>query len=230
MAITRRELMTTVLTAGAAAAIGSTNSALADWLDNAGGPGAAGTAPRPKAQPPTQSGRAALRLSPTPACDDGDAEPTPSATAGPFYTPNTPERDDLREPGTVGTPLILEGRILTPDCRPLPGAVLDLWSADGNGVYDNRGFRLRGHLKADRNGLFRVRTVKPGAYGDRYGRRPPHIHVRAQGQGTRLLTTQVFFPDETVLNAQDGLFEKALLVSLARDSGVLVARFDFVLG
>lgn len=219
MAITRRELMTTVLTATAGAAAAA--PALADWLGSAADAGAQ----RPKPQP----GGTALRLSPTPECDDGDAEPTHSGIQGPFYTPNTPERADLREPGTVGAPLILVGRIVNPDCQPLPGAVLDLWSADGNGVYDNQGFRLRGHLKADRNGLFRVQTVKPGAYGDRGGRRTPHIHVRAQGKGTRLLTTQLFFPDEA-LNAQDGLFDRNLVVNLARDGGVLVARFDFVLG
>ncbi len=160
-------------------------------------------------------------LAATPQCDD---EPTPSATAGPFYTPNTPERTNLRESGIAGAPLLLVGRVLTTGCRPMAGALLDFWSCDGNGVYDNDGFRLRGHQRTDAEGRFRLETVKPGPYGDRGGRRTPHIHVRVQGRGTRLLTTQLFFPGEA-LNAGDWLFREELLVELKGG----VASFEFVL-
>jgi protocatechuate 3,4-dioxygenase beta subunit len=224
MTMTRRKMLRVVLgTGGAFVAAGAGGL---DWLErrlDAGTP----LAGRPPGAPGT-AGATSL-LPPTPACHAGDAHPTEAETAGPFYTPNTPERTVLREPGTVGTPLRIEGRVLSTDCRPLAGAVLDFWSCDGNGVYDNEGFRLRGHQFADAAGAYRVETVKPASYGQYGGRRTPHVHVKVQGRGTRLLTTQLYFPGEP-LNAQDGLFKESLLVQLARaEDGSLVARFDFVL-
>lgn len=166
----------------------------------------------------------------TPACEDGDAEPTESATQGPFYTSNTPERTVLREPGIVGTPLVLTGRVLTPDCRPIAGAVLDFWSCDGNGVYDTEGFKLRGRQRTDAKGAYRLETVKPSGYDDYGARRAPHIHVKAQGSGTGWLTTQLFFPGEP-LNDQDLSVRESLIIDLERaKDGSLAGRFDFVLG
>ncbi|HSL78755.1 MAG TPA: intradiol ring-cleavage dioxygenase, partial [Pseudolabrys sp.] len=84
-------------------------------------------------------------LAPTPACHDGD-EPTIRQTEGPFFKPKSPERSDLREPGAGGRPFELSGFVLTRRCRPLGGAVVDLWHADDKGEYDNSGFRYRGHV------------------------------------------------------------------------------------
>lgn len=47
-----------------------------------------------------------------------------------------------------------------------PGAVVDVWSCDGNGVYDNTDFRLRGHQFTDAEGRFAFETVKPRDYRD----------------------------------------------------------------
>ena len=79
-------------------------------------------------------------LAPTPACHDGD-EPTIRQGEGPFFKPKSPERSDLREPGAGGRPFELSGFVLTRRCRPLGGAVVDLWHADDKGEYDNTGFR-----------------------------------------------------------------------------------------
>ena len=151
---------------------------------------------------------------------------TRSQTAGPFYTPATPRRTDLREPDAGGEPLVFEGLVLTPECRPLPGAVIDIWHSDGRGRYDNRGFRYRGHQFADAAGAFRFLTIRPGVYTGR----TPHIHVKAQGKNTRVLTTQVYFPDLEDANARDSIFRDDLLVRLDRTAaGLWRARFDFVL-
>ena len=130
-----------------------------------------------------------LGLAPPLACTPG----TPAQTEGPFYTPKTPRRATLREPGTAGEPLAVQGLVLTPDCRPVAGAVIDIWHCDERGDYDNRGFRYRGHQFTDAAGAFRFETIRPV----RYGGRTPHIHVKVQGEATRLLTTQVYFPDMT---------------------------------
>lgn len=221
MAISRRKIMQILAGAGAAA-VGGGAAALA-WLGHRLDPR------MPTDSPLAEGSRAARRLSLTPPCDDGHEELTPAATAGPFYTPNTPERRVLREAGVVGVPLVVEGRVLTPDCKPIAGAVLDFWSCDGNGVYDNEGFRLRGHQRTDAAGAFRLETVKPGTYRQGRTMRTPHIHVKVQGRGTALLTTQLFFPGEP-LNATDGLVEESLIMNVVKSGeGSLHARFDFVI-
>jgi protocatechuate 3,4-dioxygenase beta subunit len=99
---------------------------------------------------------AAQELAPTPSCHDGD-EPTVSETEGPFFKPRSPERSDLREAGGGGRRFELSGFVLTRSCRPLSGAVVDLWHADDKGEYDNIGFRYRGHVITGSDGAFRFR-------------------------------------------------------------------------
>lgn len=166
-------------------------------------------------------------LAPTPACEDSAA--TPAQTQGPYYTPNTPKRANLRESGTAGQALLIAGRILTTDCRPVAGAVIDVWSCDADGVYDNKGFSLRGHQFTDAHGRFRVETIKPAPYTDFGISRTPHIHVKLQGPGTAQLTTQLYFPGEAG-NADDSIYDERLLMNMtALEDGGLIAEFDFVL-
>jgi protocatechuate 3,4-dioxygenase beta subunit len=167
-----------------------------------------------------------LELSPTPACDDGEADATTRQTEGPYYSPETPQRADLSADG-AGTALILVGRVLTTGCQPVAGAVLDFWHADSDGIYDNEGFLFRGHLFTDASGAFRLTTIRPSGYGYASAARPPHIHVKAQGRETALLTTQLYFPDED--NARDRIFREELVMNVAEENGVLVARYDLVL-
>ena len=162
-------------------------------------------------------------LDPTPECHDGDAA-TLRQTEGPFFKPSSPERADLIEPGMAGQPIELVGFVLTRNCKPVPGAVVDVWQADHNGDYDNSGFRLRGHQRADREGRYRFRTIVPGAYVGR----TRHLHVKVAAPAGRLLTTQLYFPGETQ-NARDGLFRKELLIRTAKNQDSLAGRFDFVL-
>ena len=150
---------------------------------------------------------------------------TRARRAGPFYTPQTPRRTTLREPDTRGETLIFEGLVLSHDCHPLAGAVIDIWHCDEDGRYDNRGFRYRGHQFTDAAGAFRIETIRPGHYTGR----TPHIHVRVQGEGTPLLTTQVFFPDMEDENAGDWIFRDDLAMSLDRAGDAWRGRFDFVL-
>jgi protocatechuate 3,4-dioxygenase beta subunit len=162
------------------------------------------------------------RLPPTPAC--GDDEPTPEQTEGPFFSPDSPQRSSLVEPGVTGSGLVLSGLVLGTDCRPIPGALLDFWQADGGGEYDNEGYRLRGHQYTDRSGRYRLATIVPGLYAGR----TRHIHVKAQPPGGRVLTTQLYFPGEPG-NESDPIFDPALLIDFRVASDRSRARFDFVL-
>lgn len=97
---------------------------------------------------------AAKTMPPTPACGDED-DVTPRQTEGPFYTPDSPERTSLLEPGIEGTRVVVSGRVLTTDCRPVAGALVDFWHADDAGRYDNAGYKLRGHQFTDARGAGR---------------------------------------------------------------------------
>lgn len=158
------------------------------------------------------AGMPRVLLAATPSCDGGGI--TPRQTEGPYFTPDSPRRQNLVEPAMNGVRLVLVGQVLAPDCRPQPDALLDFWQADDDGAYDNRGYRLRGHQFTDAQGRYRLETVVPGLYPGR----TRHIHVKVQAPGGPLLTTQLYFPD-VPQNRRDGLFSPALLLSLADAAG-----------
>lgn len=166
---------------------------------------------------------AAQELAPTPACHDGD-EPTVRQTDGPFFKPRSPERGDLREPGMAGRSCELTGLVRTRACRPIAGALVDLWQANDKGDYDNSGFRLRGHVFADAEGRYSFRTIVPAAYEGR----TRHFHVKVQAPNRPVLTTQFYFPGEAK-NKRDPLFRRELVMQVAESGDELRARFDVVL-
>ena len=167
---------------------------------------------------------AAIPLAPTPAIADAD-EPTPELAEGPFYTPRSPRRRSIVPAGAPGTRLALSGRVLTTSGKPVARALVDFWQCDARGVYDNDGYRFRGHQFTDARGRYTLRTVVPGLYPGR----TRHIHVKVQAPRRRALTTQLFFPG-VAENRSDGIFDPDCLVRGWRRAGSgRAARFDFVL-
>jgi protocatechuate 3,4-dioxygenase beta subunit len=163
-------------------------------------------------------------LAATPACDDGDDE-TPEQTEGPYYTPRTPRRRSLLAAGVTGTTLMLHGRVLRTDCSPVRRALLDFWQCDAKGVYDNEGYRLRGHQFTDAQGRWQLTTIVPAVYTGR----TRHIHVKVQRPGAPVLTTQLYFPGEAA-NRTDRIYVPELLLQNVRKTrGRWSGRFDFVL-
>jgi len=149
---------------------------------------------------------------------------------GPFYTPKAPGRRDIRDPGVNTGVLILAGRVLDAQCRPVAGAVLDFWQTDHKGIYDNQGYRYRGHQFTDPDGRFELVTVRPHPYTAMSLFRTPHLHVKVQGPDTPLLTTQLFLPDAQETNARDPLYQRSLEIKVAgQDGSAQRATFDFVL-
>lgn len=142
-------------------------------------------------------------LEPTPACGDDDEDPTPAQTEGPYFTPNSPERASLIEDGMAGTKLTVSGFVLATNCQPIARALIDVWQCDDAGVYDNNGYRLRGHLFTDEQGHYELTTIQPGIYPGR----TRHIHVKVQAPNQPILTTQLYFPNEPQ-NARDGIYRK----------------------
>ncbi|MBE9032866.1 histidine phosphatase family protein [filamentous cyanobacterium LEGE 11480] len=163
----------------------------------------------------------ATELALTPAC--GDRVITPPQTAGPFYRPNSPRRQSLRSAETAGQRLRLTGQVLGQDCQPLANCLVDFWQADAAGEYETQGDRLWGHQFTDGEGRYRLETVVPGIYPGR----TRHLHVLVQPANGPVLTTQLYFPQET-LNADDLLFQPELLMSVQESSVGQQAAFNFV--
>jgi virginiamycin B lyase len=160
----------------------------------------------------------------TPACT-GQAEATASNAEGPYYKSGAPQRTVLAEPGMAGTRLLLTGQVLTMDCQPVAGALLDFWQADDRGEYDNTGYTLRGKQFADEMGRYRLETIVPG----RYPGRTLHIHVKVSAPGGPVLTTQIYFANEPG-NESDALILPSLIVPLTDAAGGgKAATFNFVL-
>ena len=160
--------------------------------------------------------------------------------AGPAFgrIPVTPSDADLtvqhpREP--LGERIIVSGRVLDSDGRPVRATLVEVWQANAAGRYVDPvdqhpapldpNFTGAGRCVTDAQGEFRFVTVKPGAYPWRNHEnawRPAHIHFSVFGpQLDSRLVTQMYFPGDPLIPLDP------ILGSVA-DPGrhLLVARFD----
>jgi protocatechuate 3,4-dioxygenase beta subunit len=181
--------------------------------------------------------------------------PTSEQVLGPFYPLVRPRDSDadltrLRgRPGLArGKAINVVGRIVDRRGNPVRGARVELWQANAGGRYDHPGdsaskipvdpnFQGFAALVSDRDGHFRFRTVKPGAYAIPGGQvRTPHIHFDIRGQAERL-TTQMYFPGEP-LNERDIILRTAdprasvisrSVAALSGDPGTATFAWDVVL-
>jgi protocatechuate 3,4-dioxygenase beta subunit len=167
--------------------------------------------------------RGAVQLDPTPASGE-KLELTLEETAGPFFKPNSPIKNNFRDPGVTGTPVKLTGFVLDRKGKPIQNALLDFWHADGNGEYDFNGFRCRGHQFSGPDGKYGLETVMPGLYPGR----TRHYHVRLQAAHGPILSTQLYFPGEA-RNSTDSLFKRELLLKIRENGAGRIAIFNFVL-
>jgi protocatechuate 3,4-dioxygenase beta subunit len=155
------------------------------------------------------------------------AAATPNTIAGPFYRPDAPE---IAPGGTIsrdgrGEPVAVAGRIADTAGAPVGGALVEVWQASHEGLYENQEpdrqpeFNLRGRLRSDGAGRFAFRTIRPRGYalpGDGpVGRllaalglpldRPAHLHFRIAAPGFQTLTTHVFDRDDPAIG-RDAIF------------------------
>jgi len=143
-------------------------------------------------------------------------------TEGPYYKANPPQNATLRTSGVAGTALTLTGYVVSTSCRPIAGAKLDFWQADGNGTYDNSGYTLRGWQLTDANGAYRLETVIPGLYPGR----TEHIHFKVTVNG-KTYTSQLFFPGVSQ-NEGDSIYSSRMLVTLNTAASPATGTFTFV--
>ena len=165
------------------------------------------------------------------------SRPTPSTPDGPYYVPGSPRKNRLAEDGTPGDPMRFEGTVRDAEGRPVEGAALEIWHANGNGDYDNEAWNCRGHLYTGAEGRFSFETVRPFGYGKRswsmagvVDYRSAHFHVKIR-KDDATFTTQIWFPDDDDRNPTDvaySRFENTNVLTLDREGETWLGRFDFV--
>ena len=166
---------------------------------------------------------------------------TLSEITGPAYpygrvqaTDNDLTRQHAGEP--LGERIIVEGRVLDEDGRPIPKTLVEVWQANAAGRYAHRvdghaapldpNFSGAGRTITDEEGRYRFVTIRPGAYPWRNhdnAWRPAHIHFSLFGTSflSRLIT-QMYFPGDPLM-PYDPIFNSI------PDAGArqrLIANFD----
>ncbi len=167
----------------------------------------------------------------------GATEATEATVEGPFFWPGAPDLPlgaDIGE-GVPGEPAFYMGRVTDVNGQPLAGALLDVWSGDGDGKYDVQlsdtpTMRARGRFRTDAEGRYWFWSILPAYYPipddgpvgqmmratGRSIYRPGHIHMQVSAPGHVMLTTHIFVAGSPYIN-EDAVFGK-------RDS--LVVDFD----
>jgi len=170
----------------------------------------------------------------------GATAATEATVEGPFYWPGAPDVQlgaNLAD-GVPGEPALYCGRVTDVEGRPLAGAILDVWSGDGEGNYDVQvtnppQMRGRGRLRTDDEGRYYFWSIKPSAYPipddattgtmlRKLGRpnwRPGHLHVMVKADRHVPLTTHLFVSDSPYLDS-DAVFavRNSLVVDFEKHS------------
>jgi protocatechuate 3,4-dioxygenase beta subunit len=128
-----------------------------------------------------------------------------------FGTPDSASVLRVVPEGEPGTPLVVRGTVQDAKGRPVAGAALHVYQTDATGKYtpdrpmDEPHARLSGRLRADAQGRFELRTIRPGGYpkpvhlGDRDRKIPAHIHIDVTAPGHPERRAQMVFADDPLL-------------------------------
>jgi protocatechuate 3,4-dioxygenase beta subunit len=113
----------------------------------------------------------------------------------------------------IGERIIVHGRVLDENARPVPHTLIELWQANASGRYRHKkdgylgaldpNFGGCGRTLTDADGYYFFRTVKPGAYPWRNhvnSWRPAHIHFSVFGRSfSQRLITQMYFEGDPLI-------------------------------
>lgn len=113
----------------------------------------------------------------------------------------------------IGERIIVHGRVLDENAKPVPNTLVEIWQANAGGRYRHKkdtylapidpNFGGCGRTLTDENGYYFFRTIKPGAYPWRNwvnSWRPAHIHVSVFGSGfVQRLITQLYFEGDPLI-------------------------------
>jgi hydroxyquinol 1,2-dioxygenase len=157
--------------------------------------------------------------------EPGLEKSTQSTVLGPFFVQDSPgiELGGDIAGGATGEPAWVDGQVTDTDGNPVPGARVEVWEADDDGMYDvqydDAILAGRAHLFTDAEGRYRFWGLTPTPYPipddgpvgrllDHAGRSPmraPHLHFMVTAPGFRRLITHIFVADDPCLHA-DSVF------------------------
>ncbi|PZQ78247.1 MAG: hydroxyquinol 1,2-dioxygenase [Variovorax paradoxus] len=177
---------------------------------------------------------------------------TEATVFGPFHVAGAPQYElgsDIAN-GARGIPCLVRGTVRGIGGEPVPGAHIDVWQSDEDGLYDVQHADIshaqaRGILNADEKGGYHFRSIlavpyaipHDGPVGDllaaagRHPWRPAHLHFLIKAEGYETLTTHVFRSDDPYLES-DAVFgvRQSLVADWARQpDGTYLVEYDFVL-
>ena len=177
---------------------------------------------------------------------------TEATVFGPFHVDGAPRHelgDDIAN-GAKGTPCVVRGSVRGLDGSPVPGALLDVWQSDDDGLYDvqHQGLehaQSRGILQADDDGRFHFRSILAVPYAiphdgpvgrmlaatGRHPWRPAHLHFMIQAPGYQTLITHVFRDDSDYLDSDAvfGVRQSLVCAWEPQPDGTYLLEYDFVL-
>lgn len=137
--------------------------------------------------------------------DNDDATDECQTTAdilGPYYKAGAPLGENIIPVGDETPPLLIEGKVFSHCENLLPDAVVEIWNADVEGVYDtSEQFLFRGKYQTDADGIYKFKTIIPGRYLNGGTYRPSHIHFRITAPGHRELVSQIYFKEDPFIEA-----------------------------
>jgi protocatechuate 3,4-dioxygenase, beta subunit len=145
-----------------------------------------------------------------------------------------PSRIQIAGRNEPGTRLILSGRVLGSDGRPLAGVEVYAYHTGADGLYRRDRYtpewpskppRLEGTLRTAADGSYQIDTIKPGAYPSHNN--PAHIHFKLRAPGYAEQGQTLWFEGDPLLTAAQG---SAYIVRLYDTGGVLRGKYDFRLG
>ena len=160
---------------------------------------------------------------------------TEATVFGPFHTDKCADfknGDDLSM-GAAGEPAFIRGTVRGLDGKPVPNALLDVWQADGDGIYDvqytdkDGALFARGRLHANNEGKYWFKSILPEFYSipvdgpvgsmmkqaGRHPYRPAHLHFMIQAPGYEKLVTHVFRKDDQYLESDAVFGVRSSLIS-----------------
>ncbi|GAA3692477.1 protocatechuate 3,4-dioxygenase subunit beta [Arthrobacter ginkgonis] len=136
----------------------------------------------------------------------------------------------------IGERIVVQGRVLDGDGRPVSGQLIEIWQANAAGRYVHKrdqhpapidpNFTGVGRAITGSNGEYRFTTIKPAPYpwkNHHNAWRPAHIHFSLFGTDfTQRMITQMYFPGDPLFSL-DPIYQ-AITDQKARDR--LVATYD----
>jgi len=154
---------------------------------------------------------------------------TPDNIEGPFWIPGVPIRTEYDLYGDRGASLTISGQVTDLNCVPIPGAIVEIWQANPEGVYDNASSekRYRGQMAADESGRYSFHTLKPGLYlnGPKY--RPSHIHIKIWVGGSHKKTTQLYFEGDPHIEGDEFVVDGLILPLSGSETAGFTGTYDF---